>query len=75
MSNLEGNQSAFLKNSAIRTVSFYTACPVETCDRCGQGIKYVGLVNYKDMRKQSDSVLQMLFAVRAIHPNLTFPQE
>jgi hypothetical protein len=34
--------------SSIRRVTFYTACPVETCDRCGQGIKHVALVAFKD---------------------------
>ena len=34
--------------SAIYRVSCYTASPVETCDRCGQGIKYVCLVHFKD---------------------------
>jgi hypothetical protein len=34
--------------SAIRRVTFYTASPVECCDRCSQGIKNVALVEYKD---------------------------
>jgi len=35
-------------NSAISSVTCYTASPVETCDRCSAGIKYVSLVRYKD---------------------------
>lgn len=34
--------------TAIRRVHFYTASPVECCDRCSQGIKYVALVTLKD---------------------------
>lgn len=39
---------SILDLSAIRRVTFYQAAPVETCDRCGQGIKYVFAVTYKD---------------------------
>lgn len=39
-------------SSAIRKVMFYTASPVETCDRCGTGIKYVSLVTYADGETQ-----------------------
>lgn len=38
--------------SGVRRVTFYTACPVETCDRCGQGIKHVALVKFKDETTQ-----------------------
>lgn len=34
--------------SGIRRVTCYIASPVETCDRCGQGIKNVCAVFYKD---------------------------
>ena len=34
--------------TGIKRVSFFTASPVHTCDRCGQGIKYVCRVSYKD---------------------------
>lgn len=34
--------------SAIRRVSSYIASPIESCDRCGAGIKYVTLVSYVD---------------------------
>jgi hypothetical protein len=34
--------------SAISRVSYYIATPVETCDRCGQGIKHVAAVFFKD---------------------------
>lgn len=34
--------------SAIKRVTVYTASPVEMCERCGQGIKYVALVTYQD---------------------------
>lgn len=34
--------------TAIKSVSFYIASPVECCDRCGQGIKYVSLVTRRD---------------------------
>jgi hypothetical protein len=34
--------------TAIKSVSYYVACSVETCDRCGQGIKYVHPVSLKD---------------------------
>jgi hypothetical protein len=37
-----------LNRNGIKSVSTYTASPVETCDRCGQGIKYVALVAYHD---------------------------
>lgn len=49
--------------SAILRVSSYTACPVETCDRCGQGIKYVALVSLKDgtaMRYGMDCINKIL---------------
>lgn len=41
-----------LEASAIRKVTFYTAAPVETCDRCSAGIKYVALVTYRDGQTQ-----------------------
>lgn len=34
--------------SAIKRVCYYVASPVETCDRCGQGIKHVFAVSLKD---------------------------
>lgn len=34
--------------SAIRSVRCYVASPVETCDRCAAGIKYVTVVTYAD---------------------------
>jgi hypothetical protein len=34
--------------SAIRLVSCYVASPVETCDCCSAGIKYVSVVHLKD---------------------------
>lgn len=37
--------------SGIRRVSYYIACPVETCDRCSQGIKRVALFEWKDGSK------------------------
>jgi hypothetical protein len=37
-----------LKSTAIKSVTPYTAAPVETCDRCGTGIKYVFAVTYRD---------------------------
>jgi len=63
--------------TAIRQVLTYTACPVETCDRCGQGIKYVALVVLKDGSSQKygldcinkilagDTSLKALFAKNA----------
>ncbi len=36
------------KTSGIKSVSFYVASPVECCDRCGQGIKYVSVVTFRD---------------------------
>lgn len=41
-----------LESSAIKSVSFYQAAPVETCDRCGAGIKYVAIVTYRDGETQ-----------------------
>jgi hypothetical protein len=40
------------KIMSIARVSRYTATPVTSCDRCGQGIKYVSLVTYKDGETQ-----------------------
>jgi hypothetical protein len=37
-----------LSKSGIKRVAFYIATPVETCDRCSAGIKYVAQVEYKD---------------------------
>lgn len=37
-----------LDANGIKSVTSYTACPVECCDRCSQGIKYVFAVTYKD---------------------------
>ncbi len=34
--------------TAIKSVGYYMACPVATCDRCGQGIKHVFPVSLKD---------------------------
>lgn len=34
--------------TAIKSVGYYTASPVECCDRCGQGIKHVFPVHLKD---------------------------
>lgn len=34
--------------TAIKSVGYYTASPVQTCDRCGQGIKHVFPVSLKD---------------------------
>lgn len=34
--------------SGIKSVGFYVASPVEMCDRCGQGIKLVSVVNMVD---------------------------
>ncbi len=34
--------------TGIKSLGFFTASPVHTCDRCGQGIKYVAAVTYKD---------------------------
>ncbi len=34
--------------TAIKSVHYYTAAPVECCDRCGQGIKHVAIVTYRD---------------------------
>jgi hypothetical protein len=40
---------SILDRTGIRSVNFYTASgAVETCDRCGQGIRNVALVTYKD---------------------------
>lgn len=36
------------KITGIKSLAFFTASPVHTCDRCGQGIKYVAAVTYKD---------------------------
>ncbi len=41
-----------LSSSAIRKVTCYTATPVQSCDRCATGIKYVFLVTYKDGETQ-----------------------
>jgi hypothetical protein len=41
-----------MDTSAIRSVSFYEATPVETCDRCSAGIRYVSLVTYRDGQTQ-----------------------
>lgn len=41
-----------LSSSAIRNVSYYTATPVTSCDRCSTGIKNVFVVTYKDGEKQ-----------------------
>ena len=40
--------NSLLEKTGIRRVNFYVASPVETCDRCGQGIRNVALVTYKD---------------------------
>lgn len=37
-----------LNKTGISRVTCYTASPVETCDRCSAGIKYVSLVVYRD---------------------------
>lgn len=37
-----------IKGTGIKSVRFYIASPVECCDRCSQGIKYVALVAYAD---------------------------
>lgn len=34
--------------TAIKNVFYFTATPVECCDRCGQGIKHVAMVTYRD---------------------------
>lgn len=39
-------------NTAIKRVTYYQASPVETCDRCGTGIKNVFLVSYQDATTQ-----------------------
>jgi len=41
-----------LHPSAIKSVSCYTACPVETCDRCGSAINLVNVVTLKDGTSQ-----------------------
>ena len=42
-----GNQTG-QKISGLRSVHFYTASPVESCDRCAAAIKHVALVTWKD---------------------------
>jgi len=38
-----------LEKTGIKAVDYYTAAgPVETCDRCSQGIRHVAKVTYKD---------------------------
>jgi hypothetical protein len=37
-----------LGTTAVRSVYYYTASPVQCCDRCSQGIKHVARVTYKD---------------------------
>lgn len=47
----------------MRRLSFYTASPVETCDRCNQGIKHVALIELKDGTRQKfgmDCINKML---------------
>jgi len=63
--------------TGMRRLSFYTASPVETCDRCSQGIKHVALVTMKDGTSQKygmdcinkilegDTSLKSLFAKNA----------
>lgn len=41
-------ENTFMNQTGISRVSMYTACPVEMCDRCSTGIKYVHLVVYRD---------------------------
>ncbi len=41
-----------LQASAIRSVSFYVAYPVESCDRCSAAIKNVFVVSYRDGETQ-----------------------
>ena len=38
--------------SAIKSVSYFMSSPASTCDRCGQGIKHVALVAFKDGETQ-----------------------
>ena len=43
-----GSENATMTPSAIKSVGYYTACPVTSCDRCGTGIKHVFPVTLKD---------------------------
>jgi len=55
-----------LGTTAVRSVFYYTASPVTSCDRCSQGIKHVAQVTYKDGLVQKyglDCIEKILAAV------------